>query len=67
MSRSLASPGKDVIVVGAGIIGCCIALEMCRAGFKTLTIDTLGGAGQGPTSSSAGIVRTFASRTAAIQ
>lgn len=29
----------DVIIVGAGIIGVCIALELSRRGMRTVNID----------------------------
>ncbi|MCF8112260.1 MAG: FAD-dependent oxidoreductase [Desulfotignum sp.] len=31
----------DVIIIGAGIIGCCTAFEMSKIGFRTLNIDKL--------------------------
>jgi len=47
------------IVIGAGIIGCSIALELARRGETPLVLDRLGGAGHGSTSASCGIVRCF--------
>jgi len=48
----------DVIIIGAGIIGAAIGLEMARAGKKTLNIDKLPAAGYGSTSNSCAIIRT---------
>ena len=47
----------DAIIIGAGIIGCAIAYEMTKRGYKTLNIDKLPTAGFGSTSNSCAIVR----------
>jgi sarcosine oxidase, subunit beta len=47
----------DAIIIGAGVIGAAIGLEMARAGRKTLNIDKLPAAGYGPTSNSCAIIR----------
>ncbi len=47
----------DVIVIGAGIIGACVGLELARQGRKVLNIDKLSGAGFGSTSGSCAIIR----------
>ncbi len=49
----------DVIIIGAGIIGCAIALELSRRGRRTLNVDALPAAGYGSTSSSAAVIRTY--------
>ena len=41
---------RDVIIIGAGVIGCAIALGLSRRGFKTLNLDVLPVAGYGSTS-----------------
>jgi sarcosine oxidase subunit beta len=48
----------DTIVIGAGVIGAAITLEMTRRGHRTLCIDKLPAAGYGSTSNSCAIVRT---------
>ena len=48
----------DVIVIGAGIIGTAVAFELGKRGYRTLNIDKLPAAGQGPTSNSCAIVRS---------
>ena len=48
----------DVIIIGTGIIGCCIGYEMAKKGYKTLNVDKLPAAGQGSTVNSCGIIRT---------
>jgi len=48
----------DVIVVGAGIIGCCIAFELSKRGLRTVNIDKLPASGYGSTSGSCAIIRT---------
>jgi sarcosine oxidase, subunit beta len=47
----------DTVVVGAGIIGCAIAFELSKRGYRTLNVDRLPAAGYGPTSNSCAIVR----------
>lgn len=48
----------DAIIIGAGIIGSAIALELARAGWKTVNVDRLPAAGYGSTGSSCAIIRT---------
>lgn len=51
-------PGHhDAIIIGAGVIGCAVALALTKRGIKPLVIDRLPGAGYGSTSSSSGIIR----------
>lgn len=52
----------QVCVIGAGVIGCAIALELRRRGFDVTVLDKNGDAGHGSTSSSCGIVRRFYSQ-----
>ncbi len=47
----------DVIVIGAGVIGASVALELARAGRAVGVIDKGPGAGAGSTSSSSAIIR----------
>jgi len=47
----------DVIIIGSGIIGCCIAFELAKKGYKTLNVDKLLTAGYGSTANSCGIIR----------
>ncbi len=49
----------DVIIIGAGIIGCCIAFELSKKGYRTLNIDFQPAAGAGSTSNSCGNVRFY--------
>ncbi len=48
----------DAIVIGAGIIGCCVAYELAKRGKSTLNIDKLPTSGYGSTSGSCAIIRT---------
>ena len=48
----------DAIIIGAGIIGAAVGLELARKGWKTLNIDKLPAAGYGSTSASCAIIRT---------
>ena len=47
----------DAIVIGAGVIGAAVALELNRSGRRTITVDKLPAAGYGPTSGSCAIIR----------
>ncbi|WP_107077093.1 FAD-dependent oxidoreductase [Micromonospora sp. MH33] len=47
----------DVVVIGAGVIGSSIALELARAGHRVIVLDRTPGAGQGSTSASSAVVR----------
>ena len=51
--------GPDVIIIGAGIIGCAIALSLRRRGWRTLNVDQGPSPGYGSTSYSAAIVRPY--------
>ncbi|MEQ8356090.1 MAG: FAD-dependent oxidoreductase [Kiloniellaceae bacterium] len=47
----------DAVVIGAGVIGTAVGLELARSGRKTLNVDALPAAGYGPTSNSCAIIR----------
>ena len=47
----------DVVVVGAGVMGSSIALELARTGRSVVVVDKTGGAGHGSTGASSAIVR----------
>jgi sarcosine oxidase subunit beta len=47
----------DAIIIGSGIIGCSIAFELSKKGWKTLNIDKLAAAGCGSTANSCAVVR----------
>ncbi|MFC8447929.1 NAD(P)/FAD-dependent oxidoreductase [Kitasatospora sp. NPDC057223] len=47
----------DAVVVGAGVIGTAIALELARTGRQVVVVDKAGAAGHGSTSASSAIVR----------
>jgi sarcosine oxidase subunit beta len=47
----------DVIIIGAGVIGCTTAFELSKRGYQTLNIDKNGDAGAGSTINSCAIVR----------
>ena len=51
------TPDVDVVVIGAGVIGSAVALELTRRGLRTLSVDALPAAGFGSTSASSAIVR----------
>jgi len=48
-----------IAVIGGGVIGCSIALELARRGARPVVIDAEGEVGHGSTSASCGIVRRF--------
>ena len=49
----------DAVIIGAGVVGCSIALALARAGINTINIDPLPAPGYGSTSHSSAIVRPF--------
>lgn len=49
----------DAILIGGGVIGCSIALELKRRGVHAVVIDRNGEVGHGSTSASCGIVRCY--------
>lgn len=48
---------KRAVVIGGGIIGCAVALELSRRGFRTLNVDRNSEVGSGSTANSCAIVR----------
>ncbi|MEL7274106.1 MAG: FAD-binding oxidoreductase [Pseudomonadota bacterium] len=49
----------DVIIIGTGVIGSAIALELARAGRKVVSVDRNRQVGHGSTAASSAVVRTF--------
>jgi sarcosine oxidase subunit beta len=49
----------EVLIIGGGVVGCSIALELARRGARSLVVDRNGEVGHGSTSASCGIVRSF--------
>jgi sarcosine oxidase subunit beta len=56
----------DAVVIGAGVIGCSIALELARDGRDVIVVDKSSGIGHGSTSASSGIVRFHYSTQAGV-
>src|SRR5262249_31660045 len=53
---------RHAAIIGAGVIGCSIALELRRRGFDVTAIDRNGEVGHGTTSASCGVVRRYYSQ-----
>src|SRR3954454_16413670 len=51
------SQEADAVVIGAGVIGAAISLELARAGRRVVVVDKGTGVGDGSTSASSAIVR----------
>lgn len=47
----------DVLIIGAGVVGCSIAFHLAQQGHHVVALDRGPGAGQGSTSASSAIVR----------
>ncbi|WP_224388328.1 FAD-binding oxidoreductase [Pseudonocardia sp. ICBG1293] len=47
----------DTVVIGAGVVGSSIALELARGGRRVVVVDKAGGVGHGSTSASSAVVR----------
>jgi sarcosine oxidase subunit beta len=57
-------PTADVVVIGAGVIGCSVAHELARDGWAVTVVDRGHGPGQGSTSASSAVVRfNYSTRT----
>jgi len=48
---------SKAIVIGAGVIGCSIALELARQGYDVIALDKAQGPGQGSSNASSAVVR----------
>jgi len=48
---------SDAVIIGAGIMGACIAFELAKKGWKPLVVDKLPAAGHGSTANTCAIVR----------
>ena len=48
----------DAVVIGAGVIGCSVALELARKGLRTVAVDKLADAGAGSSGASELLLRT---------
>ena len=57
---------SDVIIVGAGVIGCAIAYNLGKAGVKTLVIDKADGVGREASWAGAGVLTSHASTRATV-
>lgn len=54
---SAGNERADAVVIGAGVIGAAIALELARGGRSVITVDKGAGVGAGSTSASSAIIR----------
>lgn len=61
----MSSP--DVLIIGAGIIGCAIATELSRRGHQTLNLERGPSAGCGSTSASSAVIRFSYSTATGVQ
>lgn len=52
-----ATSHYDAVIIGAGVLGGAIAVELARRGMRTLTVDKASAAGAGSTINSCAIVR----------
>ncbi|MFO1049977.1 MAG: FAD-dependent oxidoreductase [Geminicoccaceae bacterium] len=49
----------DAVIIGAGVIGAAVGLELARKGVRTVNLDALPAAGYGSTSASAAVIRVY--------
>lgn len=56
-TASAGTESYDAVIIGAGVIGNSVALELARAGWRTLNVEKLPGSGFGSTGYSSGICR----------
>ncbi|MDW3217366.1 MAG: FAD-dependent oxidoreductase [Acidimicrobiales bacterium] len=57
MSDTAPTESADVVIIGAGVIGCALALELSRRGHATVNVDKAAAAGSGSTINSCAIIR----------
>lgn len=62
----MARQTADAVIVGGGILGCSIALELSRRGFEPVVVEKESSVGQGSTSASSACVRQHYSNRAAV-
>ena len=63
----MSSDRADAVVIGAGVIGAAVALELQRAGREVIVVDKAAAVGAASTSSSAAVVRfNFSTRDGVI-
>jgi len=48
----------DMLIIGAGIIGTCLAFDLAKRGYNTLNIDKQSAAGFGSTANTCAVIRT---------
>ena len=60
------SEEADIVIIGAGVIGCGPALELSRRGHRTINVDKASAAGAGSTINSCAIVRFSYSTVAGV-
>lgn len=53
----MSATKTDVVIIGGGVMGASIALELSRHGRKVVVIDKGGAVGAGSTSASSAIIR----------
>ena len=58
-SRGWDGERFDAVIIGAGVIGAAVGLELARRGLRTLNLDALPAAGYGSTSASAAVIRVY--------
>ncbi|MDE2185116.1 MAG: FAD-binding oxidoreductase [Alphaproteobacteria bacterium] len=56
-----------VVVIGAGIVGCCTAFELAKRGVKDVLVLEKGTVASGPTGRSSGILRQFYTHPTLVQ
>jgi sarcosine oxidase subunit beta len=57
LRRNIVKTHYNAIIIGSGIIGCSIAFELSKKGWKTLNIDKLKAAGYGSTANTCAVIR----------
>lgn len=55
--KKMMNQTYDAVIIGAGIMGCSIAYELSKKGWKTLTIDKLAASGHGSTANTCAVIR----------
>ena len=57
----------SILIVGAGIVGCCTAYQLAKKGYKDVVLLEKGDVASGPTGRSSGVIRQFYTHPTVVQ
>ncbi len=66
MTEPALPKSADAVLIGAGVVGCSIALQLARAGLDVAVLDRNRAVGAGSTSASSAVIRFHYSTRAGV-